>query len=135
MKDISIVYGQSATGEPSKPIALVNPPPQYVEMTSEVAAMRGIRCRVGAESWTLQEQVRRNRKVHEDERQVAQISIAHDGDYAVATCMAAAELLKDVKGPDTIIDDGSGEPLHEPEWTDTGFPEGEELDICGLDNT
>lgn len=66
--------------------------------------------------------VRRTR-VKDEEQQVAEISISHDGAYAVAVCMALDEPQD---GRDTIeytFDDGSGEPLHEPEWGDEGWLE------------
>ena len=57
--------------------------------------------------------------VKEEDRQLADLSISHDGDYAVAVCMAVDEEHE----VDTmvLIDNGEGDPIHEPEWGDRGF--------------
>lgn len=60
--------------------------------------------------------------VKDEDRQIAQLSISHENCVAVATCMAMLDPSKrvpDEKGP--IIDDGSGDPIHEPAWGDRGF--------------
>lgn len=63
--------------------------------------------------------------MREDERQIAEISISHDGDYAIAVCMALDEAPKDMEEDTEFIDDdGSGEPIHEPVWGDVGFLDG-----------
>lgn len=68
----------------------------------------------------------RRAKIKEEERQVAEISITHEKEYAVAVCMALDERPKTEHSIEYIVDDGSGEPLHEPDWSDTGFLEGED---------
>ena len=67
------------------------------------------------------EEKRYSRKllVKEEERQLVDASISHDAGYAVAVCLAAI-------GPGeldaaSVVDDGYGEPIHEPEWGDVGF--------------
>lgn len=58
----------------------------------------------------------------EEERQTAELNISHDGDYAVAVCLALDEASKEKEGDgEPIVDDGSGEPIHEPIWGDRGF--------------
>ena len=62
----------------------------------------------------------RRTKVNESDRQVAEINISHDGDYAVAICMAF-----DPPGVQTRVqilsDNGRGNPKHEPQWGDEGW--------------
>ncbi|KAL8809861.1 MAG: hypothetical protein Q9200_003044 [Gallowayella weberi] len=65
----------------------------------------------------------RRAKIKDDERQVAEISISHDDDYAVAVCMALDERTDVKESIKHIVDDGSGEPLHEPDWGDIGWLE------------
>ena len=65
--------------------------------------------------------VRRDR-VKAEERQVAEMNITHDGDYVVAVCMAfdeACERKDEEIQP--IVDNGVGDPIHEPVWGDEGF--------------
>ena len=58
----------------------------------------------------------------EDERQSAEVSISHDGDHAIAVCMALDEAPEEMEeGTEILDDDGSGEPIHEPVWADVGF--------------
>lgn len=63
----------------------------------------------------------RRAKVAEEDRQVAEISISHDGEYAIATCIALDKAADDKEEKPIILDDGSGEPIHEPEWGDLGW--------------
>lgn len=62
----------------------------------------------------------RRSKVKGTERQVAEVNISHDGNFAVAVCMAL-----DQPGPEVeaqrIVDDGEGLPIHEPQWGDEGW--------------
>ena len=63
----------------------------------------------------------RSRKllIADKERQMVDISISHDTDYAVAVCMAVDDLEEqDLKA---LTDTGSGDAIHEPEWGDRGF--------------
>lgn len=63
----------------------------------------------------------RRARVREDERQVAELNISHDGDYSIAVCMALDQAPEEMEGDEFIDDDGSGEPIHEPVWGDIGF--------------
>ena len=63
---------------------------------------------------------KRRAKIDESQRQVAQISITHDGDMAVAVCMASDE-PSPAKEPKSIVDDGTSPPMHEPQWADDDF--------------
>ena len=63
----------------------------------------------------------RRRRVKAEERQIAEVSISHDGEYAVAVCMAFDEPPKDLEEELMVFDDGSGSPIHEPEWADEGW--------------
>jgi hypothetical protein len=51
---------------------------------------------------------------------MADVSISHDGDYAIAVVQAL-----DVQSPPTqkLSDDGRGKPIHVPRAGDLGFPE------------
>ncbi|KAL8656831.1 MAG: hypothetical protein Q9226_002523 [Calogaya cf. arnoldii] len=69
----------------------------------------------------------RKARIREEDQQIAEISISHDNEYAVAVCMALAEDSHSGDRPRWILDDGLGEPLHEPEWGDSGYLEGEDL--------
>ncbi|MCJ1468882.1 hypothetical protein MMC07_007512 [Pseudocyphellaria aurata] len=72
---------------------------------------------------------RRNALVKEEDRQVVEGSISHDGDYAIATCMALNESRDHIdKSSSTIVDDGAGDPIHDPIWGDEGFLGAETLE-------
>ena len=64
--------------------------------------------------------IERRARVDESERRVAEISISHDGDAAVAVCMAFDQSFPERKMED-IFDDGSSLPFHEPQWGDEGW--------------
>ncbi|MCJ1479434.1 hypothetical protein MMC13_008120 [Lambiella insularis] len=55
----------------------------------------------------------------ETERRVADLSISHDGSYAIAVCMALDEDWEESNH--AVIDSGEGESIHEPQWGDQGF--------------
>ena len=57
--------------------------------------------------------------VTEKERQTVDISISHDGDYAIAICLAVDDVQEQDLEP--ITDKGIGDAIHEPEWRDRGF--------------
>lgn len=62
--------------------------------------------------------------VKDEERKIAELSITHEDTVAVAVCMSwrdpsEAQMIGELKIP--IIDDGTGEPIHEPAWGDRGF--------------
>ncbi|KAI4169866.1 MAG: hypothetical protein LQ343_005415 [Gyalolechia ehrenbergii] len=63
----------------------------------------------------------RGPRTKDEERQIAEISISHDHGYAVAVCMALDEKTNLGGSVDYIVDDGSGESVHEPEWGDEGW--------------
>ncbi|KAI4101449.1 MAG: hypothetical protein L6R37_004924 [Teloschistes peruensis] len=52
------------------------------------------------------------------EQQIAEISISHEAEYAVAVCMALDDPTSPRADVGYIVDDGTGEPLHEPIWGD-----------------
>ncbi|KAL8759295.1 MAG: hypothetical protein Q9184_003658 [Pyrenodesmia sp. 2 TL-2023] len=68
----------------------------------------------------------RRARIKEEEQQIAEISISHDGDYSAAVCMALDEPLEGKDAVEYIVDDGVGEPLHEPEWGDKGWLDSDE---------
>lgn len=137
-------FSGTGTGGAQKLIALVDPPSDRIEMTGRVAALRGLRG-FGLQNFGLHKAAlmakdelqkagqdpehemvhkgmhyyRRSRE-KESDRQVAEINISHDGDYAVATCLAfdpPAIMVRE----NTIVDKGEGLPLHEPQWGDEGW--------------
>ena len=134
--DISIVTTSGA-----KPIAFVPPQCPRICMNAEVATLRGIRGAVGNTSSTSEDAqsevsqgnlgrmdgvlgktfFERSMLYREEDQQVAELSLSHDGDYAVAVCMALDELSNTDYTQSFITDDGSGDPIHEPEWGDRGF--------------
>lgn len=63
----------------------------------------------------------RRAKIADEDRQLADVSISHDGKYAMAVCIALDEAFHPDQEKPAIIDDGTGEPLHEPEWADEGW--------------
>ena len=127
-----------------KLIALIDPPSNRIEIVRRVATLRGLRGfgphNYGLHKGTLMSKGELHKEVQDSEggkehrglhyyrrsrvkdsdRQVAEINISHDGDYAVAMCMAF-----DPPGPTvrekTIVDKGEGLPLHEPQWGDEGW--------------
>ncbi len=64
--------------------------------------------------------IERRGKVEESQRQIAEINISHDGDTAVAVCLALDQPEPD-KTEEAIIDNGHFDPIHEPEWGDEGW--------------
>ncbi|KAL9630862.1 MAG: hypothetical protein Q9164_006204 [Protoblastenia rupestris] len=127
-----------------KPVALIDPPCDTIVMGEQVAKVRALRgfgprsqhLNSGGKSTEAsmtsggqdKDQVffERRSQVQESERQIADVNISHDGDYAVAVCIAASE-------PDTknasrrISDDGMGPAKHEPQWGDEGWFANEEV--------
>lgn len=62
--------------------------------------------------------------VKDEDRKIAELSITHEDTVAVAVCMAwqdpsEKQMIGELERP--IIDDGTGEPVHEPTWGDRGF--------------
>lgn len=128
---------------------LIDPPSAIVTMDARVAWLRGLRnSRLrwereiesnASESPTgdlsdrasvdLGKIYSRYLRVKEEDRQVAEGSISHDGQFAVAICMALNENSEHSEQKiSSIIDDGSGYPNYEPIWGDKGFLETESLD-------
>ena len=133
-----------STGGARKLVALIDPPSDRIQMIPRVAARRGLRgfvpqsCGLYKGALMTRDELRkevqdsedsemhggvhyyRKSRVKESDRQVAEINISHDGDYAVAMCMAF-----DPPGstfPEkTIVDKGEGLALHEPQWGDEGW--------------
>lgn len=64
--------------------------------------------------------LQRRAKVKESERQIAEVSISHDGDIAVAVCMALDQSEPE-KTTEFIVDDGRTLPTHEAQWGDEGW--------------
>ena len=143
LRDTSILLNPTKRAEdmPRKALALIDPPPRLVLMQKSVAIQRGLmgfskltdgrvsllrasmqpppEGHPGRDDPSLHGLYVRKLLVKEDDRRLADISISHDGKYAVAVCMALDE---QDNGLDPVVDDGSGEPIHEPEWGDKGWP-------------
>lgn len=119
-----------------QPKALIDPPSDSILMNEHVAGMRGLKG-FGSQSRILtggaviqkngQYYYRRRSKIKESERQMAEVSISHDGGYAVAVCMAPRGLVSEARGR-TIVDDGEGSPVHEPSWGDEGWFDRDRVD-------
>ena len=61
---------------------------------------------------------------NDDELEIAHVSLSHDAGLATAVCIASPKDLsrsRHAKFTDGIIDDGHGEPIHEPQWGDLGW--------------
>ena len=146
MQDISIIHQRSpqATNTISQLVALIDPVCDTIEMDERVASERRLRG-FGPQSQELYKgalignaddcenahsrdekvvkkapRFHRRAKVRSSDRQVAKINISHDGDYAVAVCMAfdPPGMKPEEK---RIVDDGRGPPKHEPQWGDEGW--------------
>ena len=130
-----------------KPSLLIEPVPQYVVMEAQVAISRGLRDFLSGNSdrYNLLKSIEvisgevvkgsfvpgtgpgtksfflRKRFVEETDRQIAELSISHDGPYVAAVCMALDQETKESGTPVYTFDDGSGNPLHEPVWGDRGW--------------
>lgn len=138
------VTGISTAGA-QKLIALIDPPSNRIEMIPRVATQRGLRGFVfkshglhkgalmtrdelraevlGLEDSEVHRGVHyyRGSRVKESDRQVAEINISHDGDYAIAVCMAFDPPPESMVQEQTIVDKGNGLSLHEPQWGDEGW--------------
>ena len=151
MTDISILegHGRRLLGATrSRPVLSVNAPGQYVFMDEGIAQIRGLRgFNNKVENWAdhsrhlRNEQFSKNQssetkglikrrvRITDDDRQLAELSISHDGNYATAVCMALDEKGDNAQQKPDIVDDGVGDPIHEPEWGDEGWftlPDGED---------
>ena len=106
------------------PVILINPPKAMVWMTDKVARSRGlfgnISDRGRDERTGDQPTLRRLAKTHMSQRQIARLSISHDGDYATAVVQAWDQPGKLPTGSESI-DHGDGDPIHEPYIGDDGY--------------
>lgn len=134
MQDISIVKQPKL----DKVIALIDPVCTTIGMHERVATLRSLRgfgprsqglhkgpLASEAEDELVQQGTRsvhfnRRRRIEETERQVAEINISHDGEYAVAVCMAFDAPGLQPEGRH-IVDNGTGPMMHEPQWGDEGW--------------
>lgn len=94
-----------------KPYALIDPPARTVQLSRRVAEQRGVANAEGAEV-VLRPQIFRWR-----DRQIARLSISHDGEYATATVLAADDAAY-VEREEVLVDGGKGKPLHVPSLGD-----------------
>ncbi|KAL2047053.1 hypothetical protein N7G274_001072 [Stereocaulon virgatum] len=148
MQDISIVLPTQRSNPlpgANKVMALIEPFCDTVRLSERVAGLRGLRGfhiqsqelpKSGSVydnemSEELQHQDQqtqttkrrhfdRRTKVNESDRQIAEINISHDGDYAVAICMAF-DPPGGQKRVQILSDNGRGNPKHEPQWGDEGW--------------
>jgi len=141
MSDISIT---ASDGE--KASILIDPPRQDILMEENIARLRGLRglnkdmaqtpriivsqyCYgkllggkfVESKDHPAKKFFTRRARIADEDRQLADLSVSHDGGYAIAVCIALDEEVDMAQGKPMIIDDGSGDPLHEPEWADEGW--------------
>ncbi len=141
MSDISIT-----ASEGEKASILIDPPRQDILMEENIARLRGLRGLnkdmaqtpriivsqyyygkllggkfVESKDHTAKKFFTRRARIADEDRQLADLSISHDGGYAIAVCMALDEEVDNAQEKLVIIDDGSGDPLHEPEWADEGW--------------
>ena len=152
MSDISIT-----ASEGEKASILIDPPRQDIIMEERIARLRGLRglnkdtantpqvprsqvhygrllggVIVESKNHKVQKFFKRRARIADEDRQLADVSISHDGAYAIAVCIALDEGVDNAQGKPMIIDDGSGDPLHEPEWADEGWfspPDGRVADV------
>lgn len=128
---------------------LIDPPCATVDMNARVASLRGLKhSRLSRISQVKSNSLKnltgdssdgtsvdsgkvyqRTWLIKEEDRQIAEGSISHDGKFAVAMCVALNESREHSDNDSgTITDDGSGDPTHEPIWGDEGFLEIESLE-------
>ncbi|KAL8693029.1 MAG: hypothetical protein Q9218_002045 [Villophora microphyllina] len=72
--------------------------------------------------------VLRRARIRDEEQQIAEVSISHEAEYAVAVCMALDEKTLGKANVEYLYDNGTGEPLHEPIWGDAGWLEEQDRD-------
>ena len=145
----------TGTGQARKLIALIDPPSDRIEMSRSVASSRELRgfgrqnrglhkgALMSKDELHKEEQDEKHGQVHREvhyyrrsrvkdsDRQVAEINISHDGDYAVATCMAFDPPVS-MAPEQTIVDNGEGLSLHEPQWGDEGWLDSAEPGLEGV---
>ncbi|KAL8642554.1 MAG: hypothetical protein Q9228_000780 [Teloschistes exilis] len=73
----------------------------------------------------------RRARMTDKEQQIAEISISHEAEYAVAVCMALDDPTPPRADVGYIVDDGTGEPLHEPIWGDAEWLVEQDAEAAG----
>ena len=131
-----------------KPLILVSPPSKTIVMDGHVAMRRGLSIDnksataydrniksiknqespssiryVDAKSVHSGRLYQRKSFIRVEDCRFVDASISHDGDYAFAVCQAWDEPLTQnlESNHEPVTDDGSGDPIHEPEYGDRGF--------------
>ena len=143
MQDVSILGWQSPlenvpleAAKSHKLQALVDPPGDTILMDGRVAKIRGLKevkpqnervyggqpGRSESEKMKKEQLYERRSKIEESDRQLAKINISHDGEYAVAVCVAFDSQDSSISTT-RIVDHGEGPPIHEPQWGDEGWSE------------
>lgn len=159
MRDVSIVPQDNPLLKPqergtSRIHALVAPEnPKRIVMDPEVAKKRGLSSSTSPE-YTVRGNIEdgqfvqkpesttqdnqpshrlqsRRARIMDREQQIAEVSISHEAEYAVAVCMALDDPTPPRADAGYIVDDGTGEPLHEPTWGDAGWLEEQDPDAAG----
>lgn len=105
------------------PVALINPPKPMIMMTDEVARNRGLVDHARKETndpMNDHPKPRRWARTIMSERQIARLSISHDGEYAIAVVQAFDESSA-LPSSIPIMDKGYGDPIHEPLIGDVGY--------------
>lgn len=111
---------------------LIDPPQPLVKMSHAVAEKRGLKPKtfkafklglvVPSVEAKLSGMYFRPKLVRPEDRQTADLSISHDGEYAVALVQAIVDPSSENNiDLETIEDDGNGEPIHQPQFGDAGF--------------
>lgn len=155
LREISVLpFNLNGKASPGKPQVLIDPPRRVILMGSEVASIRGLKDAKAdwmkenkwqtSNGWTAtlangpisnslnrsdEKIYERQALVEEDDRQVVEGNISHDGDYVIAMCMTVDEKFENSKDDfQPNFDNGFGNPVHEPRWGDKGFLGSQELD-------
>lgn len=140
----SNLFPGASTAAARKLIALIEPPSDRIEITPRVATRRGLRGFGLQNHWLCKGPLMTRDELRKDvqdmeesevdkgihyyrkalikasDRQVAEVNISHDGDYAVAMCLAF-DPPDSTLSEKTIVDTGEGISLHEPQWGDEGW--------------
>lgn len=96
-----------------KPYALIDPPGRTVRLSRAVAQQRGVAMDDDGAEFVLRPKIFRWR-----DRQIARLSISHDGEYATATVLAFDDHTFVEKEEEVLVDDGKGKPMHVPSLGD-----------------
>ena len=137
MHEVSIIRQCGDNRQSNKVLALIDPLCDTVDMDIRVASLRGLRG-LGPQRQQLPKgppyfgsnesydqspptsHFSRRHKVKESERQIAEMNISHDGEYAIAVCIAF-DPPRSNQPVRRILDDGKQSPIHEPQWGDEGW--------------